>query len=235
MNKTNKKLVVVIVALALALVASFGGTLALLTAKTPGLVNTFVATAGLIQGGTTNFTLTETGATGDQNSGYSQTYQGFIPGDKLQKDPKVNITTGVSASAYVFVEIVESNNTATIGGVPGTKIITYTVNTTVWELVPELVGNHGGAVYVYKASVGTGLDHVLAKDAKITDAYILVGEGDGDLENGFVKVTDFSDSEVTTNPSISFYGYAMQSLADGEAYENLKDAYETAFGVYVAP
>ena len=235
MNKTNKKLVVVIVALALALVASFGSTLALLTARTPGLVNTFVATAGLIQGGTTNFTLTETGATGDQNSGYSQTYEGFIPGDKLQKDPKLAITTSVTASSYVFVEIVERNNTYTPAGGEETKLISYTVNTTEWELVEGLTGANGGKVYIYIV----GEDNVLAKGANITGSNILLGEGAGDLKNGFVQVANYQDGDdlPDVDPTISFYGYAMQSLADGGvAYANFGVAYTTAFGgTYVAP
>lgn len=237
MNKTNKKLVVVIVALALALVASFGGTLALLTAKTDGLINTFEAVKGLIDNAATNFTLKESKINADltvdtETKVGANSYSGFIPGQTLTKDARIAVTSNFNAAAIVYVEIVETNNKYTKSDASTPKLITYAVDTTKWDLVEGLTGAHGGAVYVYTVAG----DSVLEKGTQLTSTGIFVGDR--------VTVANYDttagDTLSNENTVIALYGYAVQALSDnGSNFTDMGAAYMAgAFGgesEYVAP
>lgn len=92
----KKKSLALIVALVLAVGCIIGGTLAWLTAQTDNVVNTFTTSD-------INITLTETGATNNQNS-----YK-MVPGHTITKDPKVTVVRG-SEECYLFVKLEKSDN-----------------------------------------------------------------------------------------------------------------------------
>ena len=89
---TTKKLVIAVVALALALLCAIGGTLAYLVAKSNTVTNTFTY-------GDINITLKES-----DNLDLK-----MIPGKAITKDPKVTVLND-SEACWLFVEIVESEN-----------------------------------------------------------------------------------------------------------------------------
>lgn len=97
---TTKKLTIAVVALSLALVLVVGGTLAFLAAESNEVKNTF--TYGNIQ-----LTLTE--KNGENTKGMS--FDGVVPGDKLAKDPTVNVLAN-SEDCYVYVLIDNQLGTA---------------------------------------------------------------------------------------------------------------------------
>lgn len=90
---TTKKLMIAVVALALALVCVIGGTLAFLVAESNTVTNTF--TYGGIE-----LKVWEDNKTNEDGKAYTN----VVPGDKLDKDPVVTITEG-SEACYVYVLI----------------------------------------------------------------------------------------------------------------------------------
>lgn len=92
----KKKTLALFLALALVLGGVIGGTMAWLTDKTPGIVNTFTDSD-------IEITLTETGAENNANS-----YK-MVPGYTISKDPKVTVVKG-SEKCYLFVKLEKSEN-----------------------------------------------------------------------------------------------------------------------------
>lgn len=90
----KKKTLALFLALALVLGGVIGGTMAWLTDKTPGIVNTFTDSD-------IEITLTETGAENNANS-----YK-MVPGYTISKDPKVTVVKG-SEKCYLFVKLEKS-------------------------------------------------------------------------------------------------------------------------------
>ncbi len=87
----NKKLVIALMALALVLSFTLGGTLAWLVATSSSVVNTFTTSD-------IGVTLTET----------KNEYK-MVPGYDITKDPKASVTAG-SEAAWLFVEVEKSAN-----------------------------------------------------------------------------------------------------------------------------
>jgi len=173
----NMKKILVLALTALLLVAvSVAGTVAYLTDSTEQVQNTFTAT-------NLEINLAES---------VTPWQQKLLPGATYDKDPYVEVASG-SESAWVFVEIVEANNTITEG-----KKVTYTVDTTNWVKLEE-EGDHDGDVYLYKASA------LAAGDKK----YLLTG---GTNNLGQVKVNEnVTEADMAALPTLTFYAYAVQS------------------------
>lgn len=133
----KKGLLITIVSLALVAVLAVGGTIAALTAEDEKVVNNFTFAAGL------TVTLTEAEPTkvadetitGNATKGYN--YTNVVPGQTLNKEPKISATTTVPA--YVFVKVSgfsEANN-----------ISCTTFNTTAWTAMPTVDANGNGVYY----------------------------------------------------------------------------------------
>ena len=198
-SKTFKKAIALILAMALVSVASVMGTLAVLKAQTEGLTNTFVATKSLMDDNS-KFKITETAQDGHTvvTDGEGTTFS-ITPLATIEKDPKV--TTGTFLTdGVVFVEVLVQNNSAMIGG-EATALISFSVDSSVWVDTGEK-GVNGGNLYVYKAGED---DYVVDKDAALADVEIIAGNT--------VTVTDYTDEDnVTAQPTVIFYAYAIQSL-----------------------
>ena len=97
---TTKKLTIAVVALSLALVLVVGGTLAFLATESNEVTNSF--TYGNIQ-----LTLTEEKGTNAKG----MDFVGVVPGDKLAKDPTVNVIAN-SEDCFVYVLIDNQLGTA---------------------------------------------------------------------------------------------------------------------------
>ena len=224
-KKNSVKLVALVLVLALLMGGAIGGTLAWLFTNTEPVVNTF--TVGNIE-----LELKETFNTKSENSESNDRWVGkMVPGGKLAKDPYVKVSAD-SEDCWVFVEVIEEG-AATVGNdtYGFDHFIEYTVDTTKWE---EVGTTEKGVVYGYKEAIDTD-------DEKGKELYLLVGEGEGALKNGFVSVKSTVTKEMMTAvasgtaPKLTFTAFAIQSknLVDSDK-KPVTDA-ETAWAVYSAP
>lgn len=124
----NRRIALTVCLMLVVMVASIGGTVAWLTAKTDPVVNTFTY-------GDINIELKET--TG-------KNYK-IIPGVDIEKDPKVTVKAG-SEACWLFVKIEEANWPTFVEADGTTKKIAYNVATN-WT---ALTGQDG----VYYREVG---------------------------------------------------------------------------------
>ena len=117
---TNKKLVIAVVALSLALLCAIGGTLAFLVAQSNVVTNTFTY-------GTITLELSENNKADKDGLEFTN----VVPGDELDKDPVVTVVEG-SEACYVYVLIdnqlgtaatYDIDNTWTKVGESGTKVL----------------------------------------------------------------------------------------------------------------
>lgn len=99
--KANKKVIAMIVALALAVCGIIGGTVAWLVAKTESVTNTFTY-------GDINITLDETDTGDDDGNDLTNEYI-MVPGNTIEKDPVVTVMAN-SEDAYLFVKMEKSDN-----------------------------------------------------------------------------------------------------------------------------
>ena len=99
--KANKKVIAMIVALALAVCGIIGGTVAWLVAKTESVTNTFTY-------GDINITLEESD-TGDGDGDDLTNEYIMVPGNTIEKDPVVTVMAN-SEDAYLFVKMEKSDN-----------------------------------------------------------------------------------------------------------------------------
>jgi len=102
MKKTNKKLIAMLLVMALLVGGAVGGTLAWLLDKTNTITNTFTDSD-------INITLTESASTNpddNDSSGNTNSYQ-MIPGHIIAKDPKVTVAND-SEDCWLFVKVTES-------------------------------------------------------------------------------------------------------------------------------
>lgn len=104
----NRRIALTVCLMLVVMVASIGGTVAWLTAKTDSVVNTFTY-------GDINITLAE--STGNNYK--------IIPGVDITKDPKVTVIAG-SEDCWLFVKIEEAN-WPTFTEADGTKKVSYAV------------------------------------------------------------------------------------------------------------
>lgn len=188
----KKRTIALLMAVVMLFGATVGGTLAWLQAESKPVVNTF--TAGKIE-----IDLNETDVDKDDNT-KANAYK-VVPGNKYVKDPVVTVKAG-SEECYVFVEIVEENNTFDNG-----KYIEYAINTADWTLVTGETN-----VYYYREKV-----NALDKEVVMTST-VLATDADGNniTINPNIEKTDMT---AATAAKLTFNAYAVQSanLADANA------------------
>lgn len=200
MKKKAVKLLSILLAAALLIGASIGGTLAYLSAKSDTVVNTFTV-------GNINITLKETGAkeTGTDTGIFAKSLK-MVPGNDIAKDPTVTVEGG-SEDCYLFVKITEGDEAA--------KLIATTSNK----------DNNGGTYITYDVATGwTAVDgedsvyyRTVSADTEDQHFYILsAGDAAKGLEKGYVHVEETVTKAMMDNDtnvgelSLTFTAYAVQ-------------------------
>ena len=176
----NRRIALTVCLMLVVMVASIGGTVAWLTAKTDSVVNTFTY-------GDINIKLTETKPDNKQAK--------IIPGVNIEKDPKVTVEAN-SEACYLFVKIDEANWPTFTEADGTTKKIAYSVATG-WT---ALEGHDG----VYYREVGAVTEntsfYVLAGDADHPNGIVTVSQ----------NLTKTEVNGVKTQPTLTFTAYAVQ-------------------------
>lgn len=210
---TTKKLVIAVVALALALLCAIGGTLAYLVAKSNTVTNTFTY-------GDINIALKES-----DNLDLK-----MIPGKAITKDPKVTVLED-SEACWLFVKVEESENFDTF--------MTYAIAEG-WTLYnTDKIGSN---IETDKTTADTYVIYrdVNADTAKAGTFYYVLG-GKEEYQNGYVTVNDtvtkemlndfdtdksgeLSEEEKAALPKLTFTAYAVQ-----RDNLTLEQAYDQAF------
>ena len=140
----KKKALLIVLAAALIVVASIGGTLAWLSDKTTAITNTFTA-------GDVGITLAET-------TGANYT---LVPGATIDKDPKVTVTAN-SEDCYVFVKVTN----------PLGAGITLDIASSDWQVVNGITGLAANeTVYKYVGSLANAND-VIVKSGSAIDLQV---------------------------------------------------------------
>jgi len=124
-----------------------------------------------------------------------QTYE-LIPGLDIPKDPHVVITGKSDIPAYLYIEIVESLDSAVINGI-NTKLVDYTV-ANCWKAVDESVKapQYGGTVYVY--TDGTSEQNVIILDGTTKDYKIDILNKNQVVVSQHVKSYDTDGTDLLT-------------------------------------
>ena len=193
---TGTKAFTLMLALILVVGCVAGGTLAWLTATSEAVTNTFSV-------GDINITLKEHNLQTDGTLGTTEvqandTYK-IVPGSTQPKDPFVTVNAN-SEKCWLFIRIVETNNTMTVGE-NTEKLVNYAVADG-WTAVPE----HAG--YYYRVV-----------DAAATDTTMNVFAGNTAYANGCVTYNEnITKGQVTANnkPVIKITAAAIQhdNIAD---------------------
>lgn len=186
-----KKRVLLAVLSMVAIVAiAVTGTIAWLTDVTTPVTNTFSPSDIKIALNETN-----------------RTYK-MIPGTTLAKDPYVTVKAG-SEETWVFVEVVEANNTLDTG-----KWINWEASAD-WSSINDTADRE---IYAYKTAVDA-----LEKD--VGPLYFLKAGTGTDEASGHVSVSsaitagNMGALTDATYPSLTFYAYAIQAEAGATAQE----------------
>ena len=191
------KAVALLLAVTLALGAAIGGTFAWLTATSDTVTNTFVV------GDIGTLTLTET--TGPEYT--------IIPGDDIEKDPKVKYTpvaaTGdiVPVDVYVFVEInagswgTGATENYSITGSSSGKTASWSVDTAYWSQLKDGSNSVINGVYYKELDAGDSItDQSIIEGNKITVAQELNHDDMAGL--------------ATAASDITFTAYAIQKSGE---------------------
>lgn len=190
-KNSGKKMFVAMLAIALLIGCTIGGTIAWLMDTTPTVTNTFTV-------GDVEITLVESPydnankTYGTPAEGVTNTYP-LIPGNTYKKDPKVSVTAN-SEDCYLFVKLDKVNNPDTY--------LTYTLNTEGWT---ALQGEDG--VYyrsIIKSEKEQSWDLLTADTNGIT-----VTVKDTIVRNG--TATNDTVDMPTAAPQLVFTAYAVQS------------------------
>ena len=200
MKKKAVKLLSILLAAALLIGASIGGTLAYLSAKSDTVVNTFTV-------GNINIKLEETDAT-HNNDKYEKSFK-MIPGQVYLKDPVVTVEGG-SEACYLFVKIDETCTVAkgTEGTYNFSDFIDYGIVGETWESVP-------GTTNVYYTTV----DAVSGNQAFPVLKNIYTGTDKQTYANGSIiikdtvtkEMMDAVQADLSKAPKLTFTAYAVQS------------------------
>ena len=189
-GKKGMKPLALLLALTLLVGCAVGGTIAWLTAQTGPVTNTFTV-------GDIKINLTE-----EVKNPFH-----FVPGDKLEKDPKVTVEAN-SEACYLFVKVTVANNAndnvASIVNFDVADGWKYIVNGVEQTAHPTAYVN--GTYYFYR--------EVDATTAKAGESYFVLA-GDTTYPEGFVTI----DTQVTkdmveainrSNPTVTFDAAAIQ-------------------------
>lgn len=184
-RSVSSKTFVVMLALVLALGCAVGGTIAWLTKTTDPVINTFTY-------GNIDITLTET----------ERTYK-IVPGQKIDKDPKVTVVGG-SEACWLFVKVEEKDWPTFTDG--SNRKVSYAIDTANWTLVP-------GETKVYY--------HKVDATAAQTGVAFNVLAGDQVTVSDTLTKTEIERVKDTT-PTLTFTAYAIQQ----EGFADVAKAWE---------
>lgn len=199
---TNKKLVVAVVALSIALVCAIGGTLAFIAAKSNSVINTF--TYGKIA-----LTLTET--KGTENNGVRE-FTNIVPGADVEKDPTVSVLAN-SENCYVYAKLV--NNVV----IDGKTVVTCNINTSQWTLVKEVKNTDGSVVSLYQY---TGNDDGIvekASDDTVLPALFEKVTFDSAIESEDLTALDAITDDIVITAYAHQADYTSDETADTAAIQ----------------
>lgn len=161
----KKKLIALTAAFLLVIGAAVAGTVAWLTAKTQTEVNTFTV-------GNIDIELKET----------QRTYK-MVPGQTIDKDPKVSVKAG-SEDCWLFVEVKESTNLK--------SFIDYTID-------PSWTKLEDGVYYREVAAADTAREFSVLANDKVT------------VKDTVTKANmDAIKNQTEAAPTLSFTAYAVQ-------------------------
>lgn len=172
---TNKKLVVAVIALSLALVCVVGATLAYLVAQSNVVTNTFTY-------GEISLELAEANKTDKDGLAFT----GVVPGDEINKDPTVTVVKG-SEPCYVYVLIENQLGAAA----------TYNIDNATWAQVETF---QNAVLYRYNRIVDATTE---AKDLPVFTlmnfANTLTKEDIAALKDKNVIITAYAHQSQHTN------------------------------------
>ena len=195
----NYKALSIVLAIALVMVCTIGGTLAWLTAKTGTVTNTFTS-AELFADPTNDFTLWEHEAVAEDDGTYSlntNEVQGnsydILPGVNIPKNPTVDVVN-LEEYAYLYIKVT---------GVPMTTGLTATIDPTNWTAL----GASYPGVYVYSGANAVN-NIIKATDAakKTFTATIL-------KDNQIVVASNYAGT--SDNITLEFTAYMVQATGNG--------------------
>lgn len=174
----KKKITLAVICAVLSCVCLIGTTFAWLTDKTTTITNTFTV-------GNVDIDLTET--TG-------ATYK-MVPGATLAKDPTV-IVTGGSEACWLFVKVVETNNTFS-----GGNFVTYTKGASWTQYSTSTDGNVTTTIYYIKVDAGSS--------GTVDAVSYPVLDGNKVTINSAATADDLNTAN-TNKPTLGFTAYAIQ-------------------------
>lgn len=179
----NRRIALTVCLMLVVMVASIGGTVAWLTAKTDPVTNTFTY-------GDINIELKET--TGNNYK--------IIPGVDISKNPKVTVAKD-SEACYLFVEVKEENwptfiETEKDSDGNDVRKVNYDIADG-WTELAGAQGKNGGKVYYREVPAAT---------AGAAEFAVLKGNEVTVSQN----LTKTEVNSVTTTPKLTFTAYAVQ-------------------------
>ena len=198
----NYKALSIVLAIALVMVCTIGGTLAWLTAKTGTVTNTFTS-AELFANPSEQFTLWENIAADEDEDGiytltsekgFANTYD-VLPGVNIPKNPTVDVVN-LEEYAYLYIKVT---------GVPMTTGLTATIDPANWTAL----GASYPGVYVYSGANAVN-NIIKATDAakKTFTATILE-------DNQIVVASNYAGT--SDDMKLEFTAYMVQATGNGDS------------------
>lgn len=136
-KRINKKVIATILAVVLVMGSLVGGTLAWIVAESEEVINTFTY-------GDVNIDLEETDTELDNDEDDNTNEYEMMPGQDIEKDPKVTVKEGSEAN-WLFVKLVKSENFD--------KFLTYTIADGWTQLLDENGAEVEGVYYRFQAEI----------------------------------------------------------------------------------
>lgn len=211
--KKNKKLIAIISCMIL-LIGAVGATIAWLTDKTNEVVNTFTV-------GDINIELTETWNTDSDGDQVKDSWTGkMIPGDTLDKNPKVTVKAG-SEACWLFVKVTETCDVTKPNSTDKyafSDFITYSVITGAggWnQLMDNEENSVAGVYYREVADLTSAADDL---------SFAVIRDASGITDKVTVKDTVTKEMlEAVKNsgkyPTLTFKAYAVQKANVNTAFD----------------
>ena len=137
--------------------------------------------------------------TGTTVTNTTQNYK-LVPGQDIPKNPHIIIEGKTKIPAYLYVEIVDTLDTVTIGE-KDVKLIDYAV-TSDWGPADSSLQKHGGTVYKYKGDALTSANTPTDPIYILQDNQVTVSQ--------YVKSHDITQEQV--NDNLTFYVYLIETI-----------------------
>ena len=137
--------------------------------------------------------------TGTTVTNTTQNYK-LVPGQDIPKNPHIIIEGKTKIPAYLYVEIVDTLDTVTIGE-EEVKLIDYAV-TSDWVPADSSLQKHGGTVYRYQGEILTNTNTPTDPIDILQDNQVTVSQ--------YVKSHDITQEQV--NDNLTFYVYLIETI-----------------------